>query len=319
MLLEIKDLVKEYRNGVRANDGITLSVGEGEVFGLLGPNGAGKSTLVNQIIGLLGPTSGEIVIDGVDVVRDPGFGRKVCSYLPQGIVPIVGFTPLQAIELIGRLRGGEKNAVRKRTRELIEILQIEEWANQSGQSLSGGVQRLVGFSMAVVSPGRLVILDEPTNDIDPLRRRLLWSEVTELGARGVAVLLVTHNVLEAERAVNRLAMINGGVVQAEGTPASLKGDASDSLRIEVVLEPGAEIPEIPPHIDYVRAGRRLIGTVAGDDISRALEWARRLQADGVVEEYSLGPSTLEDVYVRLVGPEAAADGANGEMSERDGS
>ena len=126
MLLEIKDLVKEYRNGVRANDGITLSVGEGEVFGLLGPNGAGKSTLVNQIIGLLGPTSGEIVIDGVDVVRDPGFGRKVCSYLPQGIVPIVGFTPLQAIELIGRLRGGEKNAVRKRTRELIEILQIEE-------------------------------------------------------------------------------------------------------------------------------------------------------------------------------------------------
>lgn len=173
MLLEIRDLVKEYKGGVRANDGISLDIEEGEVFGLLGPNGAGKSTLVNQVIGLLSPISGTIRLDGVDVVQEPDASRRGCSYQPQGHVPIDGFTLIQAIELIGRLRGGEKNLIRKRTHELIERLNIEEWSNRTGQHLSGGVRRLVGFCMAVVHPGKLVILDEPTNDIDPLRRRLL--------------------------------------------------------------------------------------------------------------------------------------------------
>ena len=304
MLLEIRDLVKEYKGGARANDGISLDVEEGEVFGLLGPNGAGKSTLVNQVIGLLSPNSGTIRLDGIDVVQEPDASRRGCSYQPQGHVPIDGFTPLQAIEIIGRLRGGDKAVIRKRTHELVERLNIEEWSNRSGQNLSGGVRRLVGFCMAVVNPGKLVILDEPTNDIDPLRRRLLWAIVGELGEQGKSVLLVTHNVLESERAVNRLAIINDGLVKATGTPASLKGDAQDSLRIEVVLEPGATIPDVPSRIKYVQVGRRLIATVEGDEITPALEWARKFQREGIVEEYSLGPSTLEDVYVKIVGPDA---------------
>ena len=304
MLLEIEDLVKEYRNGVRANDGISLSIEEGEVFGLLGPNGAGKSTLVNQIIGLLAPTSGTITLAGTDIIASPDYGRANSSYQPQGHVPIDGFTPAQAIELIGRLRGGSKRDVRARTQELIDRLDIREWADRRAQQLSGGVRRLVGFAMAVVCPAKLVILDEPTNDIDPLRRRLLWAEVIAIAEQGAAVLLVTHNVLEAERAVNRLAIVNKGTVQATGTPASLKGDEADSLRMEVILEPGVDVPAIPARIEYVRAGRRLIATVRGDDITGALDWARHLQRQGIVEEYSLGPSTLEDVYVRIVGPDA---------------
>jgi ABC-2 type transport system ATP-binding protein len=206
--------------------------------------------------------------------------------------------------MIGRLRGGDKTTIRNRTHELIERLNIEEWSNRSGQNLSGGVRRLVGFCMAVVNPGKLVILDEPTNDIDPLRRRLLWAIVAELGEQGKSVLLVTHNVLESERAVNRLAIINEGTVKATFTLASLKGDAQDSLCIEVVLEPGAVISDVPSQIDYVQVGRRLIATVEGDEIIGALEWARKYQREGIVEEYSLGPSTLEDVYVKMVGPDA---------------
>ena len=95
MLLEIRDLVKEYKGGARANDGISLDIEEGEVFGLLGPNGAGKSTLVNQVIGLLSPTSGTIKLDGVDVVQEPDASRRGCSYQPQGHVPIDGFTPFR--------------------------------------------------------------------------------------------------------------------------------------------------------------------------------------------------------------------------------
>ncbi len=185
MLLQIEDLVKVYKGSVRANDGISLSVDEGEVFGLLGPNGAGKTTLVSQVIGLTTPTSGRILIDGTDVVADQGFSHRACSYQPQSQVPIEGMTPLQAIELVGRIRGGSGRDVRRRAGELIAALEIGQWANKPGHSLSGGVRRLVAFCMATVVPGRTVILDEPTNDIDPLRRRLLWQQVGEVSKTGL--------------------------------------------------------------------------------------------------------------------------------------
>ena len=173
MLLEIENLVKEYNKGFHANDGISLSVEQGEVFGLLGPNGAGKTTLVNQIIGLIVPTSGEIRISGVNVITKPEYARQICSYQSQTQVPISGLTAFHAIELVGLIRGGKKDKVHKRTKELIENLDIGEWSNKVGANLSEGVRRIVAFCMAAVEPGKIVILDEPTNDIDPVRRRPL--------------------------------------------------------------------------------------------------------------------------------------------------
>ena len=164
---------------------------------------------------------------------------------------------MQAIELIGRLRGGDSRHVRKRTQELIEALEISEWAHKGGSSLSGGVRRLVGYCMAVVTPGDIVILDEPTNDVDPLRRRLLWNHIRQLADSGTTVILVTHNVLEAERSMDRLAIIDKGRVQGAGTPASLKGNRANDLRLELVLEPHSEVPEAPDFINAITIGRRL--------------------------------------------------------------
>ena len=190
-------ITKIYSNGIRANDEISLHVSPGEVYGLLGPNGAGKTTLVKQVIGLLKPTSGRITLGTRDLVADPAAARQLCSYLPQAQVPIDSFRAREAIVLCGRVRGGGKAAVARRADELIEALSLGEWRDKRGIGLSGGVKRLVGFAMVTVCPGRLVILDEPTNDVDPLRRRMLWQQVRALGDQGAAVLLVTHNVLEA--------------------------------------------------------------------------------------------------------------------------
>ena len=301
-LLEIEHIVKEYRRGVRVNDEISLSVEAGEVFGLLGPNGAGKTTLVNQVIGLVAPTTGRIRIAGVDVVASPGHARQACSFQPQSQVPIDGVTPLQAIELVGRLRGGSKEHVRQRARQLIDGLEIGEWSETSGENLSGGVRRLTAFCMATVVPGRLVILDEPTNDVDPLRRRLLWREVRGLAESGSAVLLVTHNVLEAERSVDHLAIIDQGRVVGAGTAASLKGHENGYLRLELILEPHAELPVEPFFLSQpVIVGQRWIGRVEAALVDRAVEWAQRMQKLEMVEEFSIGPATLEDAYVRLVG------------------
>jgi ABC-2 type transport system ATP-binding protein len=301
-LLEIDNVTKVYRGRVVANDGISLSVRTGEVFGLLGPNGAGKTTLVNQIIGLALPTSGAIRISGADVVANPGYARQACSFQAQTQVPIAGLSAMQAIELVGRIRGGGRKPVRRRALELIDRLEIGEWADSMGATFSGGVRRLVAFCMAVVVPGRIVILDEPTNDVDPLRRRLLWREVQSVAEMGSSVLLVTHNVLEAERAVDRLAIVDRAKVVGTGTPASLKEHDGEYMRLELVLEPGAESPEPPDFLPHtITSNRRLIARVEESSVPRAIEWARDLRDGGVVEEFLLGPTTLEDVYVRTVG------------------
>jgi ABC-2 type transport system ATP-binding protein len=286
MLLEIEKLTKVYRSswrareaGTRANDGISLAIGEGEVFGLLGHNGAGKTTLVNQVVGLLKPTFGSIRIDGKDMVADPGLARRLCSFQAQAQVPIDGLTPQQAIDLIGQLRGAPRAEVERRRERLVDALELGEWQDVDAARLSGGVKRLVAFAMAAVTPGRVVMLDEPTNDVDPVRRRLLWRQVRTLADHGAAVLLVTHNVIEAERSVDRLAILDEGRVIAEGTPAELKAGL------------GAAVP----------VGNRLMVGIPTDGAGQAVAWAESLKAAGLVEEFTLGPATLEDVYVALVG------------------
>ena len=302
MLLEIGNLTKVYRTGVRANDGIDLAIDSGEVFGLLGHNGAGKTTLVNQVVGLLKPTAGSIRIDGRDMIADPGLARRLCPFQAQSQVPIDGLTPRQAIELLGQLRGAAAAAVRRRRVRLVEALDLGEWLDVDAARLSGGVKRLVAFAMAAVTPGRLVMLDEPTNDVDPIRRRLLWQQVRSLADEGAAVLLVTHNVVEAERSVDRLAILDAGRVVAEGTPAELKAGLGAELRLELVVDPRAtELPVSPFGQSVVPVGNRLIVGVPMDAAGPAVGWAESLQRAGVVEEFTLGPATLEDVYVAMVG------------------
>src|SRR5689334_1010254 len=121
-MLVTTDVCKTYRSGVRANDGVSIDAPAGEVFGLLGPNGAGKTTLVSQILGLAKPDSGTITIDDVDVVRHPEVARRWCSYQPQAAAPVEGLSAREAVELVGRIRGGETSDVRRRATELLDTL-----------------------------------------------------------------------------------------------------------------------------------------------------------------------------------------------------
>jgi ABC-2 type transport system ATP-binding protein len=301
MLLEIDQVSKTYRNGIAANDGVTMSIGAGEVFGLLGPNGAGKTTLVSQILGLLVPDAGGICVDGVDVIARPDLARRLCSFQPQSAAPVQGLSPRQATELLGRIRGGGKSAVRARATELFGALDLADVADRS-VPLSGGMARLTGFCMAAVVPGRVVVLDEPTNDVDPLRRRALWAQIRGLADDGAAVLLVTHNVLEAERCVDRLAIIAGGRVLAQGAPAELKARLGAPLRLDCILD--AERPPAPPPTEVSvtsTTGRRLVAQVQLADVGTAVAWAKQMQDTGRLTEFAVGPASLEDVYASWVG------------------
>jgi ABC-2 type transport system ATP-binding protein len=303
MLLEADHVTKRYRNGVLANDDVTVHVAAGEVFGLLGPNGAGKSTLVNQVLGLLVPDSGTIRIAGEDVVARPERARALYSFQPQAAAPVDGLTPRQAIELVGRIRGGDRAGTRRRTERLLAAVDLLDVADRA-VPLSGGMSRLTGFCMAAVQPGRVVVLDEPTNDVDPLRRRALWTEIRRLADDGAAVLLVTHNVLEAERCVDRLAIVTGGRVVAAGTPASLKARLGAPLRLEVTVDPGLVLPALPPQAVLAgSAGRRTVAHVQLADVATAVSWAKGHQDAGALAEFAVTPASLEDVYASWVGPD----------------
>jgi ABC-2 type transport system ATP-binding protein len=301
-------VTKSYDGKTRANDGLTIEVHPGEVYGLLGPNGAGKSTLVKQVIGLLKPDDGQITLGPFDLVEDPDAARQLCSYLPQAQMPIESFKAREAIEISGRIRGGPVDDVRRRSNELFDALQIGEWRDTLGAKLSGGVKRLVGFAMVTVWPGRVIILDEPTNDVDPLRRRLLWEQIRRLGGEGAAVFLVTHNVMEAEKSVDRLAIINEGRLIAEGTPSSLKATDRGRLRLQLMLVPGTETPGLPPLVQsHVRVGNNLVTVLDEGAAADGIAWAQKLMTAGAAEEYALGATTLEDVYVRLTGHRSEHD------------
>jgi ABC-2 type transport system ATP-binding protein len=247
-----------------------------------------------------------MALGGHDLVADPDAARQLCSYLPQAPMPIDSFRTHEAIRLTGEIRGGDRAAIAERGDRLIEALQIEEWRDTLGTKLSGGVRRLVGFIMVTVVPGRVVILDEPTNDVDPLRRRLLWEQIRQLGEMGAAVFLVTHNVMEAEKAVDRLAIISDGELVAEGTPSSLKIADRGCLRLQVMLSPGVATPELPPLVrEHSRVGNNLLAVIDEDRAGDGIAWARRLMGDGTAEEYALGAITLEDAYIRLTGHTSA--------------
>lgn len=318
-LLIIEDLVKCYRGGTRANDGVSLQVEAGEVVGLLGHNGAGKTTLINQVAGLAVPTSGTIRVDGCDPVAEPARVRRMVAVMPQAHAPLAGVTPRQAIRTMARIRGMNKHDSRARTDELIGALDLGAWADTTGERLSGGVRRLTAFGMAASSPGRVVMLDEPTNDVDPVRRRLLWEQIRELADRGCAVLLVTHNVAEAERSVDRIVVMGSGKVLAEGTAAQLRSRTVGEFRLELTAPSADGIPPLPGHIPAagppLRAVRRLAIPLDSQAASAALAWGQQLRAAGVVDEFALVPVGLEDVYLQLAGGETAPDAEKGEHGE----
>jgi len=243
-VLRIRGLRKCYGTGAKAvvaNDEVDLTIAPGQVVGLLGHNGAGKTTLVNQVVGLTVPDKGTVELAGIDAVRYPAQARRLASVQAQANVPITGLTPRRAIELIGRLRGASRSQAAQGAAHLIEVLDLTPWANVSAEKVSGGVARLTAFAMATIVPGRLVVLDEPTNDVDPVRRRLLWNEIRRVADDGHGVLLVTHNVREAESVVDKVTVLDHGHVLADATPAALcrQGDSLEDVYINLVGHPDA--------------------------------------------------------------------------------
>lgn len=226
-MLEIKNLVKVYGSGdkaKRAVDGISLSIPRGSFYGLLGPNGAGKSTTIHCITGIAQPTSGEILVDGINVVTEYKKARTMVGLSPQEFNVDIFSTPVELMDYMGGYYGIPYTQRMERVTELITQFDLSEHKNLTFQKLSGGLKRRAMLGRALVHTPDLLILDEPTAGVDVEQRRSLWAYLKELNEGGKTIILTSHYLEEVEYLCNDIAIINHGKIVAEGTKAEFMKD-----------------------------------------------------------------------------------------------
>jgi ABC-2 type transport system permease protein len=296
---------KPRKSLITANDNLTFSIQQGEIFGLLGPNGAGKTTLVHQLLGLLKPTCGSILVEGVDVIKTPEQAKTLFGFLPQASIPLHGLEVQQALHYTGRLRGQTENDTRRQVLDLIEQLGIEEYARRSITRLSGGMLRLVNFGMALMGQPRVLVLDEPTNELDPQNRRLVWDIIKRLNTQyGLTCILVTHNVFEAERVIQRVAVMQNGRFIAIGTPGDLKAQIGGKIRLEFTLKEQetltlSQLDHLRNlgELEEIRRGQFRLFVPAQE--VRLVDTAINFLGLERLDDFRLAPPSLEDVYLEL--------------------
>lgn len=300
-VLTIKNLTKLYKNNTKANDNISLNFESGEITALIGHNGAGKTTLLNQVIGLVKPTNGEILINGINIVNKPSLARKLVSSMPQFQVPIKGVSVYQAVDSILRVKGFSKGVSKEKATNIIKELQIDEWRNVSGEKLSGGLQRLTSFAMTVTSDTPVVLLDEPTNDVDPVRRIVMWKYLRKLADNGIIVIIVTHNLLEVEKYADRYVLLDKGCVKKDTKTCgkSLKG-GEHIINIIGIEKDSISVFQNIYNTKYYDEEKRLLVFLKESEVINAVETTLKLLREEQIISYDLKIGSLNDTYGGMI-------------------
>jgi ABC-2 type transport system ATP-binding protein len=215
-----KNLTKRFGK-FTAVDAINIEVEVGEIFGFLGANGAGKTTTIRMLIGLLRPTSGEISVGGIDVLKYPEKVRKIIGYMSQKFSLYEDLTVEENLNFFGGVYGLSNQDLQRRKKELLELTDMLGWEKYLTKELSTGMKQRLGLAVSIIHKPRIVFLDEPTSGTDPLSRRNFWRIIQNLAQEGICVFVITHFLEEAEYC-NKISMIDAGKIIATGSPGTLK-------------------------------------------------------------------------------------------------
>jgi ABC-2 type transport system ATP-binding protein len=314
--IEAVGLVREYRRGPRAVDGIDLTVAEGEIYGFLGPNGAGKSTTVHMLTTLLPLTSGVARVGGFDVVREgPQVRMRIGAALQEAALDGL-LTGREHLRLQSALQAVPRSERRARAAELLERVGLSEAADRRVRGYSGGMKRRLDLALALVHRPRILFLDEPTTGLDVQSRSALWEEVARLAHEdGVTVFLTTQYLEEADVLADRVGIIDHGTIVAEGTPAALKAEIGRPT-IEVTPAEGTgpeRVAGILSRFGEPVLATRGVAVRLGQGGATLAEIVRVFDAEGVeVENLQLHQPSLDDVFLAKTGQ--SLEGAGGATS-----
>jgi len=284
-------------------DGIDLDVATGTVFALLGPNGAGKTTTVNILSTLIAPDDGEVQVAGHDVRREPDAVRAAIGVTGQFSAVDGLLTGEENLLLMADLRHLGQREGRRRTAELLERFDLVEAANKPLATFSGGMRRRLDLAMTLVGDPRIIFLDEPTAGLDPRSRRVMWQIVRDLVAGGITIFLTTQYLEEADRLANRIAVLDGGRIVAEGTPDELKRLVPGG-HVRLEFSDPAELDKAARTFDgATRDEEALTLQVPGDGgVGSLRALLDRLDAASIdVDGLSVQTPDLDDVFLSLTG------------------
>src|SRR5947208_2514690 len=304
--VQVRSLRRTFKGGVEAVRDIDLSVARAEVFGFLGPNGAGKTTTVRILCTLLPPTAGSARVAGVDVVADPAEVRRRIGVALQEI----GLDPVQTgrelLELQCGLYGITGPDAKRRTEELLELVGLTDAADRRTKTYSGGMKRRLDLASALVHSPEVLFLDEPTTGLDPASRLTVWDEVRRINVGGATVFLTTQYLEEADKLCDRVAIIDGGRIVAEGTPERLKSEMGHDV-VSVSLD-GADVVATEaalrglPTLERVVAAPNSLALYLEDGAGSIAEIVRRLELHQIrAGAISVARPSLDDVFLSATG------------------
>jgi ABC-2 type transport system ATP-binding protein len=313
-MIEAQNLSRRYGD-FTAVDGISLSVGEGEIVGILGPNGAGKTTTIRMITGFLPPTSGRVTVAGKDLFEAPRQARRELGYLPENVALYNEMRVSEYLAYRARLEGLPRSEARPAIAAALEQCLLSEVHHQIVGTLSKGYRQRVGLATAILHKPRVLVLDEPTVGLDPKQIIAIRELIRQLG-RERTLLLSTHILPEVELLCNRVVIIDRGKIVAEGTPENLRESSMGSPGVRVALKGGpdgaAEAFSQVPGVTGVRAagdGAWVLECERGADPREEVFRAAVERGWVILELGRERGATLEDIFVRLTTHDTAAQEA----------
>jgi len=290
-----------------AVDNLSFTVNHGEVFGLLGPNGAGKSTLIRMLTTLVQPTSGHTRIIGYDVVRSANEVRHAIGVIPQAMTSDLDLSATENMSIFAKLYGIPRNKRRRLILELLEAVDLAQWADKPVKMLSGGMRRRLEIARGLVHEPKIFFLDEPTTGLDPVSRVSVWEMLSRLKEqRDLTILLTTHYMDEADRLCDRIAIVDHGKLVALDSPLKLKASIPGKNVIEVSFltmpDGWPQVLENLPEVVGIKAEDRVfrIASQNGPRTTVALIDAAR-QYNTAIASLSVQSTTLDDVFVHYTG------------------
>ncbi len=325
-IIQVEELVKVYSGGVKALSGIDFSVGRGEFFGFLGPNGAGKSTTIKILSTLLKKTSGRVTVAGLDL-EEPSSSMKIRRAIGFAMQE-VGLDDLSSgrdfLVMQGLLYKLGRREASKRAEELLELVGLTDVAGRKVGTYSGGMRRRIDLAGALVHRPEILFLDEPTTGLDPQSRLAIWDHLNELHSQGTTILLTTQMMDEADQLCQRLAIIDNGLIVAEGSPETLKHEMGDDV-VRISLGPSSDgIREKAQSLvnaqSYVTGSTvdddGLVINVRDGDASAPALLKLLIENEMEVARLAVSRPTLDDVFLKHTGRNIRADSADGDAYDQ---
>jgi ABC-2 type transport system ATP-binding protein len=304
-ILTVSNLQKHFGN-VKAVDGVSFEVGEGESYGLLGPNGAGKTTTISMVCGLMKKDSGEVVVAGQPMDGSGTTAKKAIGYVPQDIALYPDMNALENLKFFGRLYGLSGRKLRQRVDAALDVVGLKERAKDRVAEYSGGMKRRLNIAAGLLHEPRLLVLDEPTAGVDPQSRNAILENVELLKGQGIAVLYTTHYMEEAERLCDRVGIIDQGKLIAEGTRRELVSSIGQKDRVELTatgdLQAFAHQAQMIDEVDEASVTEEGVGLLCTEGrhlLPRLLELAEESKVD--VSSVEVFEPDLEAVFLNLTG------------------